>query len=59
MKKALNALYGIKVKTNTYEHKHTPLKSHKHKESKKRIEICLNCTKPASECKGDCFGRSC
>lgn len=24
-----------------------------------RINICLDCTKPASKCKGECFGRSC
>lgn len=23
----------------------------------RKIDKCLNCTKPASECKGDCFGR--
>ena len=23
----------------------------------RKIDKCLNCTKPAEKCKGDCFGR--
>lgn len=23
----------------------------------RKIDRCLNCTKPANECKGECFGR--
>ena len=56
MKKSFNPQKGIKVKTVFNETKHTPHKKHRTPESQERIDICLSCTKPASECKGKCFG---
>ena len=58
VRKALNAKSGIKVKTVFYERKHKPYKPNGTGESQERIEKCLNCKKPARECKGDCYGRS-
>lgn len=55
VRKSLNA---IKVKTVFNERKHKPHKHHETGESQERIDKCLNCTKPASKCKGDCFGRN-
>ena len=58
VRKSLNAFNGVKVKTVFNERKHTQHKQHTTAESQERIEKCLNCTKPAKECKGNCFGRS-
>ena len=58
VRKSLNALNGVKVKTVFHERQHKPHKHHETGESQERIEKCLNCKKPARECKGDCWGRS-
>lgn len=58
VRKSLNALNGVKVKTVFHERQHKPHKHHETGESQERIAKCLNCTKPARECKGDCWGRS-
>ena len=54
IKKARNFLKGIKGTTQTNQRLSTPHKTVA--EQQERIDICLNCTKPASECKGKCFG---
>ena len=54
MRKKLNALNGIKCKTVFSNKKNTPHYSKKGILSQAEIDKCLNCTKPASECKGDC-----
>ena len=56
VRKSLNALNGIKVKTVLYERQHNPHKHHGTVESQERIEKWLRCTKPVSECKGNCYG---
>lgn len=56
IKKARNILKGIKGTTQTQERRSSPHKTIAEPQS--RIDICLNCTKPANKCKGDCFGRS-
>ena len=56
IKKAKNISKGVKVKTQLYETKSAPHKKHRTQESQDKIEICLSCTKPASQCKGNCFG---
>lgn len=58
IRKKLNALNGIKVKTSFSETKNNSYKQHRTIDSDEKVNICLNCTKPASQCKGDCFGRS-
>ena len=58
VRKSLNALNGVKVKTVFHERQHNPHKHHEKGESQERIDKCLNCKKPARECKGDCWGRS-
>ena len=56
-KKSKQILKGVKGTIDT-----TPVKVKKHKrnrytaEPQERVDICLTCTKPASECKGKCFG---
>lgn len=57
VRKSLNALSGIKCTTVLYERQHNPHKQHYTTESKERIDKCLNCTKPAIECKGNCYGK--
>jgi hypothetical protein len=55
IKKSLNALSGVKVKT-AYETK-SKIKERPYTiDQKEKVNICLNCTKPASQCKGNCFG---
>jgi hypothetical protein len=56
IKKAKNIIYGIKGTTQTHSRLSSPHKTVAEPQS--RIDICLSCTKPASECKGNCFGRS-
>ena len=56
VRKSLNALKGVKVKTVFHERQHKPHKHHEKSEIKDQIKECLNCTKPAKECKGQCFG---
>ena len=43
--------------------KKKPTKNNKQKNNStidnyERVNICLTCTKPAKDCKGNCFGRS-
>lgn len=58
VRKSLNVLNGVKVNTVFHERKHTPHKQHTTAGSQEQIEKCLNCTRPAKECKRDCWGRS-
>ena len=58
IRKALNAMQGIKATTQLHQRTTTPHKKHRTVDSQERVDVCLNCTKPARECKGDCFGRS-
>lgn len=58
VRKSLNAIKGVKVKTVFHERQHNPHKHNGTAERQERIDKCLNCTKPAKECKGDCWGRS-
>ena len=56
IRKALNPTKGLKGTTQTYQKKNK--KEHNIGiDSPEKIQICTNCTKPASECKGTCFGR--
>jgi hypothetical protein len=55
IKKAKSFLYGIKGTTQTQNK--ISKKNKTGAEPQSRIDICLNCTKPASECKGNCFGQ--
>lgn len=55
IKKAMNAKSGIKGTTQLHERQKNPHKHHRTTDSVFRRNICLNCTKPAKECKGDCF----
>ena len=54
IKKSKNYLKGVKGTTQTNQRLSSPHK--KVAEPQSQIDICLNCTKPASECKGKCFG---
>jgi hypothetical protein len=58
IKKPKNYISGVKAKTQLYETRKVPHSKHRTIDSQARIDICLNCTKPASECNGNCFGRS-
>lgn len=42
-----------KKSTKTYKQKHNSTI-----DNEERVNICLTCTKPAKDCKGNCFGRS-
>jgi hypothetical protein len=53
-KKSLNTTKGIKCKMVTQEKKAKP-KRKIGADTYEQINMCLNCTKPAKECKGDCF----
>lgn len=56
IRKSFTLLNGVK---NTIEIG-KPMKKEKHNigiDPKERIDNCLHCTKPASECKGNCYGR--
>lgn len=55
IKKARNFLSGVKGTTQLATSKHKPHKHHQTIDSEEKVKMCLNCTKPASECKGDCF----
>jgi phosphopantetheine adenylyltransferase len=57
IKKAKNILRGVKATTD-FSREHRPHKHHRTIDSQDKIDTCLNCTKPASKCKGDCYGRS-
>lgn len=56
IKKSLNAHYGIKVNQN-FSSKPFSEKRVSTVDKQERVDICLTCTKPASQCKGTCFGR--
>jgi hypothetical protein len=58
IKKSLNPLKGIKSTSQFGVTKYVPHKKTRTIDQQDRIDICLTCTKPARECKGDCFGRS-
>jgi hypothetical protein len=58
IRKAKNFSKGVKNTMGLSISKRKPHKSHKTIDSQERVDKCLNCTKPAKECKGDCFGRS-
>lgn len=55
IRKARNFSCGVKGTTALDTIKHKPHRPHKTIDSEERVNICLNCTKPASQCKGDCF----
>lgn len=57
IKKSLRATNGVKATTVLSDRQHKPY-THKGSDSEEKIKMCLNCTKPASQCKGDCFGKS-
>ena len=54
IKRTIRPYEGIKTFVDVEEKKQKPKKYTKEPQS--RINTCLNCTKPASECKGKCFG---
>lgn len=58
VRKSLNVMKGVKVKTIFCETKSVPHKHHASAESQERIDNCLNCKKPAKECRGTCYGRN-
>ena len=57
IKKSINAYKGIKVSKDFGETKKNYNKKHFTTDSVFQRQQCLNCTKPAKECKGDCFSK--
>ena len=57
VRKSLRVMSGVKVKTNLGEKKSNGNKDKLPYESPTKIKNCLNCDKPAEECKGNCYGR--
>ena len=57
IKKSMNAMSGIKASTQLYERKAKPNKKRPTIDSQERVDHCLTCTKPASKCKGNCYGK--
>jgi hypothetical protein len=53
-KKSYNTTRGVKCKIATNEKRAKP-KRKIGADTLEQINICLTCTKPAKECKGDCF----
>ena len=49
-----NILYGLKG-TTQFSKENQKKRKYVHGDGPVRREKCLNCTKPASECKGKCF----
>ena len=45
-----------KTKTEPKKTKSNGQKERTPREAQRNIVICLNCTKPANECKGNCWG---
>ena len=58
IRKSLNTSKSIKGSTDFNESKPIKRKSRFSEESQQEIYNCLHCKKPASECKGNCYGRS-
>lgn len=56
IRKSMNVLNGIKGTRPTPANKGKKYNQHIGCDPKERIDICLNCIKPLSECKGNCFG---
>ena len=56
IKKSLNAMSGVKGIIETTPKGYKRKKLQNDRPSNMQREICLNCKKPAKECKGDCFG---
>ena len=51
-----NVTSGIKG-TTQIDNKYNKIKPKRYTtEPQERVDICLSCKKPASECKGQCFG---
>lgn len=55
IKKTIHPYEGIKASLDVEEKKNKPKRYTAEPQS--RVDICLNCTKPVSECKGKCFGK--
>lgn len=51
-----NVTNGIKGTTQIENKYNKPTPKRYTAEPQERVNICLSCTKPASECKGQCFG---
>jgi hypothetical protein len=57
IKKSVKAMSGIKATTQLYE---TKAKASRHRvtiDTQDKVDNCLTCTKPASQCKGNCYGK--
>jgi hypothetical protein len=55
VRKAFKPMSGVKGTTQLVERK--PKKKHyKTGDSPERVDNCLHCDKPASKCKGNCYG---
>ena len=57
VQKSLNEYAGVECPTVLHERKSTPRKHHKKGDSEEQIQNCLNCTIPASKCKGKCYDK--
>jgi hypothetical protein len=57
MKKSKSLVRGVKGNTPKSHRTHKPHKHHHTIDSEERVNVCLSCKKPASECKGNCFGK--
>ena len=55
IKKTMHPYEGIRASLDVEEKKKKPKRYTAEPQS--RVDICLNCTKPVSECKGKCFGK--
>ena len=56
VKKSMNVLIGVNGTTQLSERKYKK-KNHKTVDSPEKIQNCLSCNKPASQCKGTCYGK--
>jgi hypothetical protein len=57
VKKSMNAMSGIKATTQLYARKEKPNKHRTTIDSQERVDRCLECNKPANQCKGNCYGK--
>ena len=57
IRKSYKTTSGVKAKTNLNERAYNTHDGKLPYESPTRIKNCLNCKKPAKECKGNCYGR--